>query len=446
MKLILFILMITTILFTGCFKEDGQVRIYSDIENATIYIDGNKKGTTGTSIALADGKHEVRIYKEINEEWYHEGKQSIYVGENTPDNFKIYTDKKPTELRLERLAREAILAKEDLVLEGKKANAAAAVTLEEARAGNLDSMKLIAGYYENGYGVKIDIQKAEFWKKKVNLLSKEKQEEEERLVKEMQAKAAATLKKARAGNVDSMKLMIEYYESGYGVKINAYKAEYWKKKVNQLAKEKIDEEQRLAKEKIDEEQRLAKEKIDEEQRLAKEKREKSIKLFNFYFSVSKDEQAKRFKARREARIKAKRLKIAKEYGFSSYPVDTYIDTETKLMWQDNEDTKNVYKDWSGAKEYCQDLSIGEYSDWKLPSYLELLSIFTYQKDNYTIKNSFKNVTLMNYWSSSENVNSRTFAWHVNFGKGDAVISSKSNRYNVRCVRGAVSSLVFEITD
>ncbi len=109
MKLKLAILMMTTILFTGCFKEDGQIRIKSDIENAIIYIDGDKKGMTGdgyTTIIIEEGDHKVRIYKEKNKEWYYEGTQDVFIGANSSVKVKIDTDKKATEYRIERLVQE----------------------------------------------------------------------------------------------------------------------------------------------------------------------------------------------------------------------------------------------------------------------------------------------------------------------------------------------------
>ena len=363
MKLILFIIMITTVLFAESFKDDGQVGIENNIEKAKATATATlKKARAGNVDSM---KLMVKYYE---------------------NGYGIKTNIKKAKYW--------------------KAKATAKVTLKKARTGNLISMELMAWYYEKGYGVKTNIKKAKYWKAKVT--------------------AKVTLKKARAGNVDSMKLMTEYYENGYGVKTNIKKAKYWKGKADLIAREKKAEEEKLAREKKAEEERLAREKKAEKEKLVREKQDKEERL---------------------AREKlAKRLNIVKESGFSSYPTDTYIDTDTKLMWQDNKDAKSVYTDWNGAKDYCQNLRINEYSDWKLPSYLELLSIFTYKKDNYIIKDGFKNVTPMNYWSSSENVNSNTFAWNVDFRVGEATINSKSIKCYVRCVRGSMTSPAFKITD
>jgi hypothetical protein len=111
MKVSLFIALILSIVLTGCFKGEGQVRIDSDIENAIIYIDGDKKGMTGdgyTTIIIEEGNHEVRIYKEKDKEWFYEGTQNIFVGANSSVKVKIDTDKKPTEFRLKILEREKL--------------------------------------------------------------------------------------------------------------------------------------------------------------------------------------------------------------------------------------------------------------------------------------------------------------------------------------------------
>ena len=264
MKVSIFIALLISIILTGCFKGEGQVRIESDIQNAIIYIDGDKKGMTGdgaTTIILEEGEHKVRVYKEKNEEWFYEGTQDIFVGENSSVKIKIDTDTKPTEFRLKRLAK------------AKKA----------------------------------------------------------------------------------------------------------------------------------EEERLAREKKAEEERLAREKKEA--------------------------------IERGKQYGLSSYPLGTFYDVDTKLMWQDNSDAKSVKKDWSGVQEYCKSLTIGEYSDWRLPEYNELLSIVDYNKANPVIKKGFKNVASSRYWSSSESVSYSSKAWYVNFSSGNTYSSYKSSKSYVRCVRG-----------
>ena len=251
MRISIFIALIMSIILAGCFKGEGQIDIYSNVQNATIYVDGDKKGMTGdgyTTIILEEGDHKIRIFKEKDKEWYYEGIQDVFVSASSSVKIKIITDEKPTEFRLEKLVKE------------KK---------EERFAGK----------------------------------------------------------------------------------------------------------------------------------------------------------------------KIERQKLAHEFGLSSYPIGIYLDKETKLMWQDNSDAKTIQKKWKDAKSYCETLTIGEYSDWHLPEYDELLSIVDYSKHNPTIKDGFKNVASDSYWSSSEHASDSFGAWFVYFKCGHTYYNSKSSEFYVRCVRG-----------
>jgi len=122
---------------------------------------------------------------------------------------------------------------------------------------------------------------------------------------------------------------------------------------------------------------------------------------------------------------------------SSIP-DVVFDTETKLMWQDNRDTTILSKPWQKAMDYCENLILDGYDDWKLPDRDTLKAL-------YLKKHGLKNV-FSYYWSSSL---SEKFATsqaldvssenYYTFPDG----GSKNNYNHVRCVRdGAFDSLVF----
>lgn len=111
--------------------------------------------------------------------------------------------------------------------------------------------------------------------------------------------------------------------------------------------------------------------------------------------------------------------------------DTFVDKETNLMWQDDEDTKTFRGNWQEAKDYCENLTLAGYSDWKLPD-KDTLAFF-YQKKPY-----LTNVNDYVYWSSSSVVgdsNFPNFAWDVHFSYG-LYPSDKGNYEYVRCVRGS----------
>jgi len=122
--------------------------------------------------------------------------------------------------------------------------------------------------------------------------------------------------------------------------------------------------------------------------------------------------------------------------------DIFRDDDTGLMWQDDIEAKSVIKPWvtqanydlgnyhdaSGdtANTYCDNLSLGGYSDWRLPTRDELSRLFG-KKLNNTI--------FCNYWSSSsyKNCNSN-YAWGLFFGDGMPSYMDKNDKRYVRCVR------------
>jgi hypothetical protein len=85
---------------------------------------------------------------------------------------------------------------------------------------------------------------------------------------------------------------------------------------------------------------------------------------------------------------------------------------------------------SGAAYICDNLTLGGYDDWFLPSKDELYAM--YGKKNaiggFAAKAKW-------YWSSSEVINgSSIYAWLQNFGDGSQTNRNKVNSYYVRAVR------------
>jgi hypothetical protein len=111
------------------------------------------------------------------------------------------------------------------------------------------------------------------------------------------------------------------------------------------------------------------------------------------------------------------------------------DNVTKLMWQDNSDAKTIKKTWQDAQDYCDALSLGGYSDWRLPEVKELLSIADSGKYSPALSATFVNFTQDNYWSSTTNAYYSDHAWIVSSYDGYTGYNFKSDEYYVRCVRG-----------
>ena len=118
----------------------------------------------------------------------------------------------------------------------------------------------------------------------------------------------------------------------------------------------------------------------------------------------------------------------------------YTTTINGKMWQDEpytkEEEKAYKKDyeygkvlkWDNAMKYCKNLSLGGYSNWRLPSKEELQKL-------YKNKNQLKNVASSGYWSSTTYASDSSHAWFVNFNNGYDYWYSKTYEYYVRCVRG-----------
>jgi len=51
---------------------------------------------------------------------------------------------------------------------------------------------------------------------------------------------------------------------------------------------------------------------------------------------------------------------------------TITDSDTTLMWQKEDD--DTRRTWEQAITYCEGLSLGTYSDWRLPNIKELRTI------------------------------------------------------------------------
>ena len=110
----------------------------------------------------------------------------------------------------------------------------------------------------------------------------------------------------------------------------------------------------------------------------------------------------------------------------------------QLMWQDD---VNVLADtnkmtYTGAINYCNNLSLGGFNDWRLPTIEELLNIVDKGSYDPAIDPTFKNLNTTGYfyWSSTETALRTNQAWTVYFEAGTDHYRDITGLYNVRCVR------------
>ena len=128
-----------------------------------------------------------------------------------------------------------------------------------------------------------------------------------------------------------------------------------------------------------------------------------------------------------------------------------------LIWSDPSANE---MNWSSTKQYCEDLTEGGYTDWRLPNIDELRTLIQNHSGTQTggtCKISEKagklawsdrtrdcngrdgsNFSKLGdtdwFWSSSTRSDYTNSAWYVGFKNGDVLNDYKSNSYYVRCVR------------
>lgn len=107
-----------------------------------------------------------------------------------------------------------------------------------------------------------------------------------------------------------------------------------------------------------------------------------------------------------------------------------------LMWQDDTDASGPDHNWSAAIGYCENLSLGGYTDWRLPSINELWGLQNRNTASPSLPDAFTNYTLrMSYWSSTTRSANSAEAWDLSMYDGNGFWRDKNATSAVRCVRG-----------
>lgn len=119
--------------------------------------------------------------------------------------------------------------------------------------------------------------------------------------------------------------------------------------------------------------------------------------------------------------------------------DVVLDRATELMWA-RDTNLDGNKDWQGAIDYCDSLTLGYREDWRLPSLRDLVNLTEpYPSEHSPALPSghpFVNVQSNVYWSSTTDAHYPEYAWLVDLSSGRVGRNDKSfDYYYVWCVRG-----------
>ncbi|MGA1197382.1 MAG: DUF1566 domain-containing protein, partial [Candidatus Latescibacterota bacterium] len=120
---------------------------------------------------------------------------------------------------------------------------------------------------------------------------------------------------------------------------------------------------------------------------------------------------------------------------------TVTDQITNLMWQQGEGGEMA---WEAAKIYCADLSLGNRTDWRLPTSHELFNIIDHSGVRPSLNISYFATTDAEYWWAFEaRIDDGTKAWAANSGGGigahplnETISAGGNKKFSVRCVRGS----------
>ena len=113
-----------------------------------------------------------------------------------------------------------------------------------------------------------------------------------------------------------------------------------------------------------------------------------------------------------------------------------FDQKTKLWWQRSDDDTD--RTMRQARDYCDSLTLNTFSDWRLPSAEELLSIVSFDKFSPSVITAvFIGTDNAPYWTGTQNAAVSSEAWTVNFWTGAVLLAHRNDTHRVRCVRRGI---------
>lgn len=121
---------------------------------------------------------------------------------------------------------------------------------------------------------------------------------------------------------------------------------------------------------------------------------------------------------------------------------TVTDNLTGLIWeQKNETNDPLTYTYNDAAVYCENLSLGGFDDWRMPSRKEYATILNLGRLSPSLDTAYfpffirTNPTDIYYWTSSDYHDDPGQSWIMQLSFGIIDKGPKTSLYKVRCVRG-----------
>ena len=134
---------------------------------------------------------------------------------------------------------------------------------------------------------------------------------------------------------------------------------------------------------------------------------------------------------------------------------TITDKITGLMWQKVDGGEMTH---SSALQYADSLTLGSFTDWRLPIAFEIYSIQNLQVNNPALNTTYFTKSNAEYWWTSDlQVNDNSRVWVSNAGggignhlKSETISAGGTKRYHARAVRNIKENISlqkrFEVID
>lgn len=110
--------------------------------------------------------------------------------------------------------------------------------------------------------------------------------------------------------------------------------------------------------------------------------------------------------------------------------NSVVDKKHHLQWQDTAKLEAYEEKWDMSREHCSGLHLESFSDWRLPTQKELISL----AKNRAIKASFSHIKEQVFWSVNADKNNPLNAYTVYIGNGHNSSNDKCEINSVICVR------------
>lgn len=125
---------------------------------------------------------------------------------------------------------------------------------------------------------------------------------------------------------------------------------------------------------------------------------------------------------------------------------TITDNITGLMWQEIDGGEMTF---DNAITYCSSLTLGSFSDWRLPTPIEAFSILNLQRNNPALNTTYFPSSGAEYWwTNTLQVGDNSKVWCTNSGggignkpKAETLSAGGTKSYHVRAVRNIVNPIL-----